>query len=76
MYKSHSAEDYKKYFGLPKNYKIDAILVSGTFSQKLELANLQKVLGLLGQPYKLNHLPITEEHGSEFFGAIKELRTE
>ena len=46
MYHKITASQHKKYFGLPKNYRVDACIVYGAYSrrayQKLFLKNLKK----------------------------------
>lgn len=73
MYRSYTADHYRKYFGLPDDYAIDAILVSGTFSLKLELPKIKSALESSNIKYELKLLPGYEEYGKEFFGQVTEL---
>ena len=44
MYKSHTVEDFKKYFGLPEDYTIDGVLSYGTWRKNEHKKLLKEIL--------------------------------
>ncbi len=44
MYKSHSAADFKKYFGLPQNYKVDGVLLYGSWRKSEHKELLKEII--------------------------------
>jgi len=64
MYKSHTVEDFKKYFGLPKNYKVDGILCYGTWREKEHKKILKEIIKEQGYKVEYEHL------GESFLGEV------
>ena len=54
MYKSYSAEEYKKFIDLPSDYKIESMLVFGSWDKQKQVLFLQEVLRELGVTAHLN----------------------
>jgi purine-nucleoside phosphorylase len=69
MYKSYSANEYKKILNLPDEYKIDGFLVFGTWDREGQIKVLKAVLDRLNLEYKLNELP-------NFLGRMVEIETQ
>ena len=44
MYKSYTATEYKKYIGLPSDYKVDGMLIYGTWNKNKQLQILKQVI--------------------------------
>lgn len=48
MYKSFTAEQYKKHLGLPDDYRVDGVLCYGTLYEERTIGELQECLEALG----------------------------
>lgn len=57
MYKTYSAQDYKRLLGLPQDYKIDGMLIYGTWDHETQVKKLITTLDNLKINYKINNLP-------------------
>ena len=68
MYKSITAEQYRKHLGFPSDYQVDAVLCYGTLYEERVLAQLTKALKELGIQVQINTLP------HPFLRFAKELR--
>ncbi len=67
MYKEYSADDYKKLINFPSDYKVDGLIVYGTF-KKFPFDQAEESLQRLG----LNYEYATLEH--EFFDSVREIK--
>lgn len=57
MYRSFTAEQYRKHLGFPDNYKVDAFICYGTLYEDRTLTQLSKVLESLGLNSELKVMP-------------------
>lgn len=48
MYKGHTVTDFKKYFGLPKDYKVDGVLSYGSWRKDEHKELLKEIIGEQG----------------------------
>lgn len=53
MYKSFSAEEYKKFFGLAEDYIVDGLMLHGTWNLEKELENLKTALYEVDENYAI-----------------------
>jgi purine-nucleoside phosphorylase len=56
VYRSFTAEQYKKHLLLPENYKVDGVLCYGTLYEDLFISILQECVAALGSPFAINQL--------------------
>jgi purine-nucleoside phosphorylase len=54
MYKNFTGQEYKKFIGLPDDYKIDGMLIYGTWQKQKQFLILEQALKDLGIEAKLN----------------------
>ena len=73
MYKTHTTEEYRDYFGLPADYTINAMLVCGTFSLRREMPKAKAALDLTDREYEFKNVETSKEYGSSFPEGVKEL---
>jgi nucleoside phosphorylase len=57
MYKSFSADEYRKFLGLPENYHVDGMLCYGSWDKEKQMSILREVIGALGQSFSFGRLP-------------------
>lgn len=57
MYKSITAEQYRKHLGFPLDYKVSAMLCYGTLYEERVLSQLKEVLDTLDMEFTLKELP-------------------
>ncbi len=57
MYKSFTAQEYLKFFNLPSDYKVDGVLLSGTWRREVEQEKVKKVLTELNEEIEFETLP-------------------
>lgn len=57
MYRSFTAEQYRKHIGFPEDYKVDAMLCYGTLYEERTLQQLVKALESLGLSTVLKEMP-------------------
>src|SRR3989344_672080 len=57
MYRSISADQYRKHLGFPTDYKVDAMLCYGTLYEERVLSQLAEVLKDMNVESELNELP-------------------
>lgn len=67
MYKQFTAEDYKKHLGLSPNYKVDGLVVYGTY-QNYPFEQVEESLKRLGVSYEINELE------QDFLSQIREIK--
>ncbi len=48
MYKSHTVEDFKKYFGLPRDYKVDGVFCYGSWRKNEHKELLKEIINEQG----------------------------
>ena len=48
MYKNHTPSDFKKYFGLPEDYKVDGVFTYGSWRKKEHKELLKQIIKELG----------------------------
>lgn len=53
MYKSHTIDDFKKYFGLPEDYKVDGVLSYGSWRKNEHKELLKEIISEQG--YKVEY---------------------
>jgi purine-nucleoside phosphorylase len=56
MYKSFTAQDYRKNIGLPEDYKVDGMLIFGTWDRNKQINNLKNTLNQKGIKYELREM--------------------
>jgi len=56
MYRSFTADQYKKHMSLPDDYRVDGVLCYGTLYEDRMIVELQECLEELGLEYELNFL--------------------
>lgn len=56
MYKSHTVDDFKKYFGLPKDYKVDGVFSYGSWRKGEHKEILKEIIHELGYEVEYEHL--------------------
>jgi hypothetical protein len=56
MYKSFSALEYKKHFGLPADYTVDGLMLHGTWNLNKELENLKLALAEVDADYSITSI--------------------
>lgn len=64
MYKSHTVENFKKYFGLPKEYKVDGVLCYGSWRKDEHKKLVKKIIKEQG--FKVEY----EQLGKSFLGGV------
>jgi len=73
MYRSFTAADYRKHFGLPTDYSIDGILCAGSIYSHEENGQLKAGLKAINRPYTLHQIAVTGKNNQDFLRFIKEL---
>jgi len=56
VYKSFTAEQYKKHMSLPDDYRVDGVLCYGTLYEERMIVELQEFLEEMGIKFELNYL--------------------
>jgi hypothetical protein len=64
MYKSYSASDYRRLFGLPETYRVEGMLIWGGWNRQQKISVLEQAL--IGRSAQLNELPDFLERMLEF----------
>jgi purine-nucleoside phosphorylase len=67
MYKQFTAEDHKKHFGFKFDYRVDGLMVYGTY-QNYPFEQIEESLKRLGADYEINSLE------NDFFSQIREVK--
>jgi len=65
MYKSHTVEDFKKYFGLPMDYKVNGVLCYGSWRKNEHKKLLKQIIREQG--FKVKYEQLGESFLNEIF---------
>lgn len=57
MYKSFTIEDWKQYFGLPNDYRVDGMLCYGTWDKDKQVKIFKNIIEQSGRQYSYGELP-------------------